>query len=101
MNMKIKMFFELRIFRHMSPHMVNVHQFYPEIAFSTDKGVVGEVVDVPKSASRGGKKSSLKIDPQVRLSCRYMIVNAQILQANNTLRCIFRLLLWKMQMKTE
>ena len=45
----------------MSPHMVNVHQFYPEVDFSLDKGTVGEVVEVPKS-SRGLPKMSSKID---------------------------------------
>ena len=40
--------------------MVNIHQFYPEIDFSLDKGTVGEIVITPKSTSRSdlGKSRS-------------------------------------------
>ena len=60
-------------FRRVSPHMVNVHQFYPEIAFSTDKGTVGEVVEVPKSSSRSTKKSLSKIGAQACFGSKIML----------------------------
>lgn len=54
-------------FRPISPHMVNIHQFYPEIDFSLDKGTVGEIVVTPKSTSRSdmGKRSAVDLKDTV------------------------------------
>ena len=83
------------VYRHMSPHMVNVHQFYPEITFSLDKGSVGEVVETPRSAGArpGVTKSSSKIDLKVRvleLCLPFYTFMCCILQRHLKVGCIFR-----------